>query len=272
MAGGFAQGRGEAAYPEYWDDSLVALYAPRIGHQGGTLRDLSRTRSHGTLTNMEANGDYVDTPIGRGLQFGGTDEYVDCGTVTNHEITTTGTWLMDFRIDGTVAGTEHILVARGADVAFGVNGTRWYMTSDSGTIYVGSKIAASAFTTAGATGFTPVSGTFYRLAARFDNTKGTGEKFRYFIDGLEYAGTTNLEENGDFLSDALPMTLARLDGTGAVNLYGQVTIREFALYNAALPTEVMLQWSKGASGLFRKQPAYAKAPAAVARKFFLIRP
>ena len=74
-AQGFARNRAEAANPNLWD-GLVGLWQPTLGPTGLTLFDQSGYRRNGTLTNMELDTDWMMTPEGWVLDFGGTDEHV----------------------------------------------------------------------------------------------------------------------------------------------------------------------------------------------------
>ena len=73
---GFARYAGESMRPGLWK-GLVGLWAPMLGPTGVTLGDWSGRRKHGTLTNMDPATDWVPGPMGRALDFDGSDDYVD---------------------------------------------------------------------------------------------------------------------------------------------------------------------------------------------------
>jgi hypothetical protein len=61
-------------YPELWRGCAFAA-APMLGPTGLTLRDWSGQRNHGTLTNMDAAGDWVASSGRYALDFDGTNDY-----------------------------------------------------------------------------------------------------------------------------------------------------------------------------------------------------
>ncbi len=72
---GYAKSASESAYPNLWD-GLVGAWMPGLGVTGGTLRDVSGNRNHGTLTNMDPATDWVTSEKGLALDFDGVDDQV----------------------------------------------------------------------------------------------------------------------------------------------------------------------------------------------------
>lgn len=61
-------------------DGLISYYSPVLtGPTGLQLLDLSGQDNHGTLTNMDAPTDWVDSRHGKVLDFDGTNDYVPIG-------------------------------------------------------------------------------------------------------------------------------------------------------------------------------------------------
>jgi hypothetical protein len=78
---GYAKSASESAHPELWD-GLVGAWMPSFGSTGGTLRDVSGNRNHGTLTGMDSATDWVASEKGLALDFDGTDDYVQTSDIT----------------------------------------------------------------------------------------------------------------------------------------------------------------------------------------------
>ena len=72
---GFAPRDGSPLYPELWR-GCVGAWAPCLGPTGLMLRDWSALRNHGTLSNMDAAGDWVTSSGRYALDFDGSNDYV----------------------------------------------------------------------------------------------------------------------------------------------------------------------------------------------------
>jgi hypothetical protein len=77
-ANGFAPRDGEPLYQELWR-GCVGAWNPALGPTGLTLRDWSAYKNHGTLTNMDASGDWVPTGGRYALDFDATTQHVAFG-------------------------------------------------------------------------------------------------------------------------------------------------------------------------------------------------
>jgi len=74
-----AQGRGaDSKAPGLWRGLVGAWPLQEVG--GKTAFDVSGYRNHGTLKNMDAATDHVVTPMGRALDFDGSNDYVRINT------------------------------------------------------------------------------------------------------------------------------------------------------------------------------------------------
>lgn len=255
---GFARSAGESAYPELWR-GLVGLFAPRLGHQGATMMDFSPLRNHGTLTNMENTDDWSPTAEGFALNFGGTNEYTTSPSHASYALTSTISVFAD--VTFTSSAVDQGIVYRGSNAAFGVAGNRWYMYCDGSSIFfLGSKVGASTFTSAGASGLTATTNTRYRVASTFDNGRAT--KWRFYINGVEYAQTTPTD-NGAFASDANALEIGRLGSLGTFQ-YMTGPLRELAIYNIAVPDYWAMAWSRSGNvtPFARKQRSAYRSPVA----------
>jgi len=65
-------------WPQLWR-GCVGAWAPCLGPSGVTLRDWSGYGNHGTLTNMEADTDWIAASGQYTLDFDGSNEYVTAG-------------------------------------------------------------------------------------------------------------------------------------------------------------------------------------------------
>jgi hypothetical protein len=59
-------------------DGIVGCWSPSLGASGYRLLDRSQYSNHGTLTNMDST-DWTATPVGLGLDFDGSNDFVNCG-------------------------------------------------------------------------------------------------------------------------------------------------------------------------------------------------
>ena len=78
---GFAPRDGSPLYPNLWR-GCVGAWAPCLGPTGSTLRDWSKCGNHGTLTNMDAAGDWVVSGGCYALDFDGVNDVVVVGQGT----------------------------------------------------------------------------------------------------------------------------------------------------------------------------------------------
>lgn len=80
----FARTASQSYYPELWDGRVLDL-VPALGKSGGKLLDISGFQNHGTLTNMDDDGDWVFDPVmGMGIDFiSGSNDQVVCGSAAH---------------------------------------------------------------------------------------------------------------------------------------------------------------------------------------------
>lgn len=93
---GYVGDTGEAPAQQVWDSNFVAVYHMAQDPTSGSGSILDSTgNNNGTAYNMESE-DLIDFDIGKGLDFDGSDEYIDCGTVSVSDTTdplTLSLWL-----------------------------------------------------------------------------------------------------------------------------------------------------------------------------------
>lgn len=242
----FARNRGDAAHPGLWD-GLIGLFAPRLGITGSTLRDCSPLRNHGVLTNMENADDWSPASDGYNLNFGGTNEYVTAPSNAAYNLTTAASVLADLMF--TSSAVDQGICFRGSNANFGSPGNRWYFYSDDAPRFsFGSKVGTSAFTVAVGNGAINTTNVRYRVAATFDNNRAT--KWRFYVNGSEYAQSV-IADNGAWVSDTAALDIGRLGSVGTFQ-YLTGPLYELAIYNYAIPDDMGLRWSMGASPLDMK--------------------
>ena len=108
LFGKYASQKAEARYPHLWD-GLVGAWCPTIqSPSGNTLYDLSGRNRHGTLTNMDPAGDWIRN----GLDFDGSNDYVDCGTIAGMQFSNTSNFSIACRFLARSTTAERGLITR----------------------------------------------------------------------------------------------------------------------------------------------------------------
>ena len=102
-----ARNASEAAYP-HLRQGLVGAWVPGLGVTGGTLRDASGRKHHGTLTNMDSATDWQASGGGWCLDFDGSNDYAPCGNRINALLANHLTVAMWARFDK-IAGTQGLI-------------------------------------------------------------------------------------------------------------------------------------------------------------------
>lgn len=74
----YARGVGEAIHP-FLHRGLTNAWIPGLGPTGNKLFDICGQKRHGSLENMDPSSDWVQSEIGRVLDFDGSTDYVDLG-------------------------------------------------------------------------------------------------------------------------------------------------------------------------------------------------
>lgn len=80
----YARTATESYFPELWDGK-VGDWVPALGKSGDKLFDISGFENHGTLTNMDVDGDWVaDETVGWGIDFvSSSNDQIVCGSAAN---------------------------------------------------------------------------------------------------------------------------------------------------------------------------------------------
>lgn len=92
FANGFAPRDGQAIWPELWR-GCVGAWNPGLGPTGIRLYDHSPYKNHGTLTNMDAGGDWVTSQVGYALDFDGVNDFVNINVVVDAYPFTMSCWV-----------------------------------------------------------------------------------------------------------------------------------------------------------------------------------
>lgn len=179
---GFAPRDGQPLYPELWR-GCVGAWAPCLGPTGVTLRDWSGFGNHGTLTNMDAAGDWVPSQGRYTLDFDGTDDVVAVGNAPSLQFNFTDRFSFSAWIK-TTATTGGIIGKRST--------TGWYFTID------GANIISLVLQGTGVTAIIVNSvasgvsdGNWHHVAATYrGNSSASG--ISMFVDGRQVSTTTVL--------------------------------------------------------------------------------
>ena len=118
---GFAPRDGQPLYPGLWR-GCVGAWDPGLGPTGLTLRDCSGFGRHGTMTNMDAAGDWVVSGGRYALEFDATNDHVTGLSPQNLALALS--WSVWFR---PVSGFNQ-LIGQGDG-----NGTGLYFSADTAT-------------------------------------------------------------------------------------------------------------------------------------------
>ncbi len=108
-AQGFARSPGQSLHPSLWH-GLVGAWFPAFGPTGLKLFDVSGRHDDGTLTNMDPASDWIVAPGGGALDFDGSDDHVEFGSLPTSELSDRFTIVA--RIYPTAAGSYPAIVGR----------------------------------------------------------------------------------------------------------------------------------------------------------------
>ena len=245
-ASGFAPRDGQPLYPELWR-GCVGAWAPCLGPSGLTLRDWSGFGNHGTLTNMDAAGDWVPSNRRYALDFDRTNDYVVVAPSS----------LFDFSLDipFSLAGWFNNRVATGVQTILnrGENG----VTSRDFILYtnfVSGSVFRVEFQNSNGTVFpTIVTGnlaldTWYHVAA----TKGPSGAAAIWINGIrQVTGTLSTVVSS---SNARSVVIGATFDSPTTQYFSGQLLEDIRIYNRVLPDKVIQSLST------RRGIAYELAP------------
>ena len=134
----------ESEYPHLWR-GVVGAWAPCLGPSGTRLHDHSGRANWGTLTNMDAATDWVVDGGQYALDFDGSNDYVDCGTLPGFlagDSFSVGGW---FKINSIVSNGGIVVADRGASPGtvgwhcrtLASGAVRWIVYSNNGAWFRG---------------------------------------------------------------------------------------------------------------------------------------
>lgn len=162
-------------------NGLVGFWCPSLtGATGTQLLDLSGQNNNGTLTNMDAPTDWVDSAQGLALDFDGTNDIVTLGRIANFgKIHTFNCWMK-------TSDTSYILAGH-------VSTSNWYaFLQDSGLFYYNSGGS-----------FVNVSGTANDNTWKMITVVRNGTSVSFYRDAIQIGATQTLSANNDLLIEAI---------------------------------------------------------------------
>jgi hypothetical protein len=181
--------RSNLRYPGLWR-GCVGAWAPCLGPTGLTLRDWSGRGNHGTLTNMDAAGDWVISGGRYALDFDGSNDYVDVPSVT---LPTNAPWTVSFWLRVASFHTTYPAI-----MSFNTSDSVGWLVFLSTTevnyrpISFGSYLGALATTRATTDFSASLIGTWTHIAISYVGTSGTlSSSFRMFRNGVSEAVTAS---------------------------------------------------------------------------------
>ena len=226
-----AHNASEAARPHLWQ-GLTGAWVPSLGVTGGTLRDVSGRKYHGTLTSMDPATDWQVSGGGWCLDFDGVNDYVSVGS---HQWSATPNTI-SLWVRPSATGANQFLFDGSTSPSFG-NGVSIRIMNTSSVRYWSYNANYSVTTTA-----TVSAGNWYHLAGSFD-----GGTSRVFINGV-LAGLTA----GDSVSSVTgPYRIGSSQTLGGPT---NGKIDDVRFYQRALsPAEIKTLATRRGMGLERKR-------------------
>lgn len=215
----------ESAHPDLWD-GVVGYWSPCLGPTGTRLFDVSRYNNWGTLTNMDPPTDWVIDGGQYALDFDGTNDYVQTGSVFSvANAVTLSAWI--YRNNN----GNHVFFDKGNTI------NNFILFAQSGLRLRG----ASA---------TEIAGT-YSTTGRWSHVVGTisGTTGTVYAEGVQLAtGTVSAVGN---TADVL--TLGRYS-TGGGNYYLNGRMSDAAIWNRALTAnEIRRLYQLGRGGMLERR-------------------
>lgn len=254
---GYAKSASESAYPNLWD-GLVGAWMPGLGVTGGTLRDVSGNRNHGTLTNMDPATDWVTSEKGLVLDFDGSNDYVQTSDITLSAPQFTISLLVKFDLTSgtrTIACSSHYY-------AIGYDGN-FLLRVKAGEIQFATYNGQSDEQFSGNAG-SVTSNRWYHIVVTGDGTNS--QIYKDGIRQLTFAQNktlTDLSDGGLAIGDDINWLNGPLDGQVANAL----------LYNRAITESEILDLSADSLAPFRqRRRAIASTQAAPAFNNWYARP
>jgi hypothetical protein len=242
-ANGFAPRDGMPLYPELWR-GCVGAWNPGLGPTGLTLRDWSGRGNHGTLTNMDAAGDWVRSGGRYALDFDGVNDYVITSAISSTvDLSTTKPWTVAAWIQPSFSSSSNV----GAAVFdFATNG-RAYLRWENSILGFYVDIVQGANGSAWRTNAVSFAANQLMHLA-FTHTAANGGQF--FLNGIAITTTTVITTAVTGITNNTVSI-----GRGAVNNYywsGQ--IHEVRLHDIVVPQSSLSQQAS------RRGIAYELAP------------
>ena len=257
---GYARSAGEAVNPGLWK-TLIGAWPTSLGRTGGTLRDVSTYRNHGTLNNMELDLDWVSTgrnDIALALDFDGSNEYVSIGAGVfpiGNSPRTISFW---FNTDSFPTGNSEIIIGQSGAGTFGAG------------FQIGPEDGAISVSWTGHRTISPKSalntGQWYHLAVLIPPGSTTTAQSEMWIDGVQQSLSS---EAG---SSRTLNTADQSVNFGADHLAGNFyngRLADVLVFSSALTGNEIRTLATDPLGLLRRKPRVVSFPAAAAAEPFL---
>jgi len=200
---GFAPRDGMPRYPSLWR-GCVGAWAPCLGPSGLMLRDWSGFGNHGTLTNMDAAGDWVSSSGRYALDFDGSNDYVTSpfALLRGESFKTMSIWINPITTASNAQFDGYFGAQQNTTSRFGITNAGSIAGNDDVLLLCGNGLSSTyGYTTTGVL----VNNTMSHFFLQFDGAQSTNAgRLRLWKDGIEVALT---------YSGTIPSTLPSATGT-----------------------------------------------------------
>ena len=229
--------RSNLSYPGLWR-GCVGAWAPCLGPTGLTLRDWSGFGNHGTLTNMDAAGDWAASGGRYALDFDGSNDHVLCSSLTVGNLGTSNATLSVWVNTANANASRGFINKREFSGSF----QQWSLLQggvDTGGQPVLAKYITLFWYNGGALN-SPAAVQNYRTTNdyvdgkmhHFAVTRTNGTIPRFYVDGNEVAVTAVVDGQNNINADSTKAIEIGSAARGAATVLGQVD--DARVYSRAL--------------------------------------
>lgn len=217
----------------------IVLYIPVDSNYSNIVFDVSEKMNHGTrygafVTN---NG-----KVGKGLQFDGIDDYVDCGNNESLNITneiTIITWVKSIHNKNQMI----IMKSYAASMSYGAPGYGAYLDSTGCFVFMigdGAEGGTMAVVNSDTTGFN--DGNWHQVGI----TATKGSTVNFYVDGNADGLNKDISAESGYISNSYPFIIgANYDNGNLNNVLFNGKIDEVKIYNRVLsPEEVLAEYNR----------------------------
>jgi hypothetical protein len=201
--------------------------------QGSTARDYSGNGNHGTLTNMDPDTDWVTGKNNGALDFDGSNDYVNCGTLLNTNLVRS----KNFSVGGWIktSGSSAMQIVTNSDwdnpwtgIEFVVNsnGTLTFDLNQDGSHLIRKTTSA-----------TVNNGIWHQVLVSYDGS-GSANGVKIYIDSTNVSASTNYDS---ITGDSVSVTNLQIGARDGANSPFIGQIDDVRIYNYALSAEQVKQ-------------------------------